>query len=507
MTSVGILTLALLVPTAPPAAGPKLQRGDEMIYTGTITEAVDRPVTRFRRAHEIEVRVFVFERREPWADAAVLTLLRRTDDAPVAGVLPDVTGVKRGQPSPPAARLDFIRIHENGTVHLLAPLGPAPLRFAADTPARILPAPPLDAFASFEFGMFPPRAKVDEKNWSVASSDAARPAESWSLQGHDFINNERCVQLRMVQQSSDWEKPRGGLTSWQRAEDVWTSQNGLAKRIHRVINHRDGIAPEPAVRIELKLELQEQGRPIGRTYDRYRTEIELAYLATAEMSPLLKDAARLGAEPFAKRLAKLDAHLEANETGTPYREAVFAVRRQLEAARKGEVISLPAASAELLVPAAKLPAIGLAAPDFPTGKLRLSELQGKPVVLVFFMPGQETAERSLTIADALHTKFGTRVTVLPLVVFSKHEAGIQDRDRLKLAVPVYDGAAAESAYGIESFPRFYAIDGRGKLRWSFAGVGPETGFLVREQVESLLSPLVVTGPPGGPANPKPMPRP
>jgi hypothetical protein len=97
--------------------------------------------------------------------------------------------------------------------------------------------------------------------------------------------------------------------------------------------------------------------------------------------------------------------------------------------------------------------------------------------------------------------------VVPLAVFASAEAGIQDRDRLKLSVPVYDGTSAEAAYGIESFPRFYAIDSAGTLRWSFSGVGGETGYLVREQVESLLAPPVATDSPTGPANRPPSPKP
>ena len=507
MHSVGLLSLVLLVPAAPPAVGTKLQRGDELTYTGTIAESVERPGIRSRRAHDLEVRVFVLERRETWADAAVLTLLRRTGDASVAGVLPEVTGAKRGTPSPPAARLDFLRIHDDGIVHLLAPLGPAPLRFAADTLARALPTLPLDSFAPFEFGLFPPRQKGNDVSWSIASNEAARPAETWTAKGHDFINSERCTQLVMVQQSADWERPLGGQTSWQRIEEVWTAQSGIARRVHRTIRQRDGIAPAAAVIIEVKYELKEQGRPIGRTYDRYRQEIETAYLTASEMTPLLKDASRLGPEPFQQRLLRLEAHLAANDPGTPYREAVLAVRRQLEAAKRGEAVSVLSSSLETPVLALTNATIGQPAPEFQAGDFRLSKTQGKPVVLVFFMPGQETTDLSLTVADALQKKFGSRVVVVPLAVFASLDAGIQDRDRLKLAVPVYDGSAAVATYGVDSFPRFYAIDGNGKLRWSFAGVGSETGFLLREQMESLLSPPVATGSPGGPGNPRPPLRP
>src|SRR5438094_1351301 len=150
VTSAGLLSLALFAPSAPPGAALALQRGDELTYAGTVTERVDRPGNRYFRIHDLEVRVFVLEQKETWIDAAVLTLLRRAEDAPIAGAAPLVTGVKRDRSAaPPAVRLDLVRVHEDGTVHLLVPPGPAPVHLAADTPARALPVPPLDAFAPF----------------------------------------------------------------------------------------------------------------------------------------------------------------------------------------------------------------------------------------------------------------------------------------------------------------------------------------------------------------------
>jgi hypothetical protein len=471
---------------APPDSRIKLQRGDEFSYTGTATEVVDRPGTRLRRSHELTVRVFVLERQDAWADAAVLTLVRRVDDAPVAGVLSDVTGLKREEKTPPAARLDLVRIHDDGTVHAIAPLGPAPLRFSADTPAQRLPTPPLDTFAPSEFGMFAPRSKADD--------------DSWTLVGHDFILSERCQHQRQVQHARDWEFPRGGQTSWHRADDVWLSANGMARRVKRTIRQRDGIATEPAVRIDVALDLKDQGRAFGRLYDRQRADIEVAYLAMAELGPLMKDAARVGSEPFKQRLTRIDDHLAATDPGTPFREAVLAVKRQLEAAKRGEAVAVPMIS-ELVLP--RTAALGRAAPEIQVGDFKLSAVQGRPVVLVFFMPGQDTTEDSLRIADALQKKFGAKITVASMSVFAPAAAGIRDRDRLKLAVPVYDGSSAEAAYGIETFPRFFVLDSAGTLRWTFAGVGNETGRLARGQVESLLVPPVATGSPSGPAGTAP----
>jgi hypothetical protein len=479
VTPAVVLSLALFAPTAPPD-GPKLQRGDEFAYAGTVNEAVDRPGTRFRRSHEISVRVFVLERSPTWADAAVLTLTRRTDDAPVAGAIPELTGTKREEKSPAAARLDLVRIHGDGTVHQITPLGPAPLRFSADTPARALPTPPLDSFSPCEFGMLAPRTKAAD--------------DSWSTVGYDFAHSERCLHLRRIEHAPDWEHPRGGQVSWHRADDVWLAGSGMARMVKRTIRQRDGIAENPAVRIDLALELKEQGRPIGRMYDRYRADIEAAYFAASELGPLVKDAARLGPEPFKQRITRLDAHLESNTPNTPFREAVLAVRRQLDAARRGEAVSVPTSSATPVPP--KVATVGHPAPEIAVGEFKLSAAQGTPVVLVFFMPGRETAEPSLKIAEALRKKFGSKARVAAFAVFAPPPDGA-----------VHDGTSAVEAYGIESFPRFFVVDSAGVLKWTFAGVGNETGFLVREQVENLLAPPFATGSPAGPATVPPAGKP
>jgi hypothetical protein len=63
-----------------------------------------------------------------------------------------------------------------------------------------------------------------------------------------------------------------------------------------------------------------------------------------------------------------------------------------------------------------------------------------------------------------------------------------DRDRRRLRIPIFDGTQAETAFGVESVPRFVLVDSRGVVKWTFCGVGAETGYSLREQLERLLSP-------------------
>jgi len=483
------LTLAL---GAPPTTG--LQRGDEFTFTGTIAEAVNRAPDFFRRNHNIELRVLVLDRQDNWADAIVLTRLQRTEDA-VGGALGVVTGTA-AKDFPPSVRLDLVRIHTDGTVHLLTPVGPPPLKLAANTPARGLPLVPLDAFAASEFGIFPPAIPRDNDGdpWTV--TPANRPAQTWQAKGFEFLNAERCRMLIGNQMSANWEKPIGGQTAWHRADAVWVStQDGTARKVHRVIRQRDGNAEAPSAWVEVKYQLKDQARLNGQTFDRMRRDVDLAYSALTDAMTLVPDAVKLGSKTFENRLAKLDAQLEETDLASPYREAMEAAYRMLEDARNGKTATIqPAAVGPIIAHnRSTAPDVGQLAPDFVTGKFRLAEQQGKPVVLVFLRPGGETTDLSLAIADAIEKRYGGKLVVVPLAVFGDVATGVKARDRLKLTIPLYDGTKAVPLYGVETAPRFFLIDGAGKIRWTFTGVGAETGHLLKEQADCLVIPISPNG--------------
>jgi hypothetical protein len=498
------LALALFCPLAPPQVGtePGLQKGDQLTFTGTVEEAVERPASRFRRSQTIEIHVLVLEKAETWTDVAVLTLLRRKDDL-VTGAVGAITGGASERAAPPAARLDLVRVRADGTIHRLRPGGAPPLTFDDRTPALTLPSMPLDTYAPFEFGMFPPRPPraAPDKPWVVAPSDPSRPAETWQAQGSDVVTGERCTLLVVNQKHPNWEKPVGGHSAWSRADAVWVSAlDGTARKVHRVIEHRDGFDAELAAWVIVKYELKDQTPVIGRAFDRYRRDVETAFATAAEVAPYLPDAVKHGPKFFETRLQKLESYLNTeSDASSPYREAVLAVRRQLDAARRGESITKPVPDVPLgpvLGKSPTWPEPGQLAPDFTAGTFRLADARGKPVALVFFKPGSETTPLALAIADALHTRYGTRAAVVPLAVWGDVTSGILDRDRRKLTVPIHDGTQAAEAFGIGSVPRFAVIDPGGRVRWTFSGVGAETGYSVREQLDRLLDPAAPNTPVG-----------
>jgi hypothetical protein len=497
------LFIIAVAATAPPVLSPSgpigLEKGDLLTFAGTVVEEVRRPGKEYRRDHDLELRVFVVARTERWADAVVLTRLRRSVDA-VAGAARAVTGRAPRKDAPPVIRLDIVRIHGDGTTHLLTPpLAAATLRLDEQTPARALPIVPIDSIAGWEFGIFPPRPPRDHggEPWTVAVGPT-RPNQTWQVKESKFFNAERCDGLIMNQQSPDWAKPAGG-TAWHHAESVWVStRDGVARRVHRVILQRDGrVEAPPAAWVEVTYELKEQTRLTGRSFDRARRDVEVAYCALVESTQ------RLGAKQFDVRLDRLDAHLR--ESDGPFREALEAARRGLEAARDGDPIRPLVTPAMRVIPARRdWPEPGQPAPDIHPPEFHLAGARGKTVVLVFLKPGGETTAPALAVADALAERYSERVVVVPLIVFGELEAAIRERNHLKLSVPLFKGASAANLYGVETVPRFAIIDSSGQVRWTFTGVGAETGFLVREELDRLVPPASPAAPRGITPSPGPL---
>lgn len=336
MLPVGILTLMLAAPTEP-VPQLRAQRGDEWTFRGSVAEQVQRLDVRFRRKHDLEVRVFTLDAKAEHTDFAVLTMLRRADDL-VSEAVPIVSGTA-DRDVPPAVRLDLVRLYGNGSVALLLPSATLPLVRNEQTPVTMLPGVPLESFSPFEFGVLPPRG--------------------WTAGTAEFVTGERCVPVHQTRQSPNWADPVGGKTAVQIAESTWLStRDGSVRRHHRRIEHRDGFRTVPAVTIETKLEAESQTRVIGRDFDRYAREIEFAYAHGTELAGLLPNAVKLGSRPFEAKMLVVDEYLDRQRPGTPYREAVLSVRRRLDSARSGE-------AAPALSPTHRFDAGGTASPVRP----------------------------------------------------------------------------------------------------------------------------------------------
>ena len=490
------LLLTGLAPAADPLAltGPQLARGDELVYTGEIVETGDRIDNRFRKKYEIAVRVFVLDVRRGHADCGVLTSVRPLDDALVVDAQVIASGAGGGRkPSAAAVRIDLIRVDDRGGVKVLAPkIGPPPLPLDKDTPAADPPPPPTDTVPLVELGAFVPlpiTAVRTGDTWDV--SETARPPLVWTAKDGVIWNGRRCVEATAVQQTDGYDQPDKVRVGWKRTDSVLVSPaDGFASTVTRTLVRRDG--GDRVGSVTVRYELQPSNKHAGGKYADTRAEVEAGWAFAARHGEWVK--AKFRPDEMRARVTEIDRYLDERPANTPYRVAVEAVKRRYEAGADGAAPPVAAISKKVIVtlvdqgPKVGQPAADFVAPDVdkPTGRVRLSGGRGKPAVLAFFKPGSDTSRDTLTVCEALHRKYAGELTVIPLAVFGTAADAAKQRAALKLTVPVYDGAEVRSTYAVESFPQFFVVDGKGTLTWAFdAGIGPEVGWLVKQEVEKV----------------------
>jgi peroxiredoxin len=493
----GLLLLAgLLVPAAPPAApavGPaRLLRGLELVYRGEVVEGSDRYDNRFRKTSELEVRVFVLDAGPDSADCAVMTSVRPKRDTMITAAAAAVTGADPARAeTPPAVRLEFIRVDARGRCkRLRPPAGPPPVPLGPDTPTESPLPTPIDGPPLLELGMFVPFPPATVVNGTWDMIDPGRPPVVWTADKETVWNGGRCTELTATQRTDGWDRPMVAPTGWERRETVLAAPSeGYAAAVRRRTERREGV--NVIGWVEVRYELQPPTRLTGVRYTDLRHEAEAAFCFAQELDKLSNRPGPHNPGPFAVKLTRIERYLSDNPNPTGFRAAVETVRRRYAAAIHGEVT--PAAvSIVSATKAAEMPDVGKPAPDFvapvigAAGTFRLSAARGKPAVVVFFKPGSGTSRATLIVTEALTQKLADRACVVAISVGAEPDTADAMRKDMRLTVPVLDGAGVRDRYGVDTYPRFFIVDPAGNLAWRFDGFGLEAGYLAKQEVERLI---------------------
>ncbi|MCU0702795.1 MAG: peroxiredoxin family protein [Fimbriiglobus sp.] len=491
MPTVGLALLAL---AATPAAdkvglsGPRFARGEELVYAGEVVESADLVEGRFTKKYGLEVRVFVLEAGKDGSDCAVMTRLTPKADTAVTNAVKATAGAKvniRDEAS--AVRLELVRIDPRGGVKVLTPEPKLPLLLDDKTPATAPPPLPTDAPTTLELGVFlplPPEATAIGDTWDTP--DAQRPPVVWVAKQAVVWNGRRVAEVTGIQRTDGFDSPKTVRTGWQRSEAVYVSPaDGLVSYLARTVVRREGV--EPIGSVTTTLELQPTARHVGEKYKETRAEVEAGWVFGAELEQLRAERAK--ADQLQTLRRQVIRFTDQRPTATGFRPALDAVLRRSETN-----IAPPVTVRKMTVEIVETVAVGKPAPDFscadvdrPTTRARLSAMRGKPTVVVFFKPGSETSEDTLTVCEALFRRYGEKATVLPLALGGDLRAASRQRESLKFGVPVFDGTEVREKYTVTSVPQFFLVDADGVLRWTFeAGIGPEVGSLVRKELEKVL---------------------
>jgi peroxiredoxin len=456
---------------------PRLARGQELVYRGSFTEQAgtglgsgntQTPSTRvqFQRGYRFETRFFVLDTPPRGVRLAALTTLQdRTARPTKSGV--------HVEPISNSVRLERIDLDLSGKV-------------TAD-PAVSLTAP-LDGPPTLEVGAFlqvPHGRAALQKGWETLEPN--RPSIAWRIAGTEVLNGQPYVKVVGIQQSEDWDRPRADRGSWRRQETIWIApRSGLSAKVERIVEQREPAHRETTQKSVLRYEMEScMALPAQLAADR-RQEVlhSLAYRESA--MPMLTAPANYGKDLEALH-RKIVSHLE-NQPTTPYREALLLLKRQVEAARRGEV--LPVVHSEPTRPA--VAAVGEPAPDFvasaitSAGSGRLARWKGKPILLVFYHPSSSTANDLLRFAQEIHANYGKFVSVVGLSVLDDPTPSLKQHTALKLGFPLLHGDGMRFSYGVDSTPKMILIDSAGVVRGTYTGWGRETSNEVTTELRRWL---------------------
>ena len=468
-------------PSAPAdsAPTPKLEKGLEITWRGTFSEASLRPNVRAFRVYDIETRVFVLDILRQGADVAIFTKIKLKPE------------LKSMPEAPSIVRLHLARVDGNGNLSLL----PANALTIAPDARKSLPLPlmPIEGLPIFEPGVFvgfqTEKIRLGQA-WDLA--EEKRPPLSFRVESLDNIRGSRCYKITAAQQTEDWDKPRPDRSDWRRADTLWISaKHGYAARIERVIEKRDPQTGDLGFRSKLACDQIGTMRYPERFGDDRRDEIIGAANFMAQLEQLLPQAGRSGPRPFEQLLQQIEQHASSHVAGeaAPYREAIQFVKRKAEAAKRGHIppTPLPPETGEKAALTIGKVATDIATTDLTNGEsIRLSKLRGKPVVLLYYQSGSvRTAEPLLRFAQSLDTRHAGKAVVLPLVV-GDPESAVQQRNDWRLAVHVLAGRDVYKQHGIESTPCFVVIDAEGIVRCVALGWSEENAAAVRTELEKRL---------------------
>jgi peroxiredoxin len=455
----------VLVPAQTPTPAdarlqPHLARSQEFVYRGTYVEESLGDRTQYSRSYRVETRVFVLDAAAKETELAFFTVLKNKD-------------AKSAEPAA-SMRLERVRVDPTGKV-------------SAD--AAVSLSVPLAGVPTAECGIFvevPVGRRQGDETWEVAED--GRPARTWQIAGSEKVGGTTCIKVVGVQQGDDWDRPAGDHPPFRRTDTLWLAPGlGIATKVERVIEHKEAGHKEPTRRAVLRYEMESNLQYPGQLSEDRRSEIQQAISLRNEATPLLATPAKYGTQ-FTTLLNKINYHLD-HQTPTPYRDAVLALKRRVEAGKRGEVTPQVA---EDNTGAATIATVGHLAPDFLVSGFgnakatRLRSLQGKPVLLVFYSPLSSISPDVLGYAEKMNAAYGQKLTIVGMSVSDDEDKVKKQLADLNLNFPVVHGGGLRLTYGVETTPKLVLIDATGVVRGDWLGWGQATPDEVMAELKQWM---------------------
>lgn len=451
---------------------PRLARGQELVYRGTVTEQSLSRGVQFSKTYRLETRGLVLDLKADAADMAFLTRLSQQQQQ-IASDKPEATETA-------SLRLEVAEVDGVGRV---------------GTPHGVPAGIALDGPSTWETGWLLEMPKLPVtigQTWTV--KEANRPALKVKVVGLEPIGNVTCVKLVAEQEAEEWAKPRGDTVAWRRKDTLWILPKlGIAQRVIRELERREPAHKEPDYRLTTHYDLDSTLRYDNLFLDDRKREI----LTTRQFDEALKGLlpkAQQNAAAFKQIVARIDQFTEKYPL-TPYREALLRTRKLALDASENR---LPPQVAD--TPKVERLTVGKPAPDFLVEDFRTKESvslrkwKGKALLMVFYLPGSESVRLFMRYVQGLAEQHSDQDLVVLGFAMSDDAAKTADTiERMRLTFPTLAGKALKFSYEVEATPRFVVVDSEGVVRGAYTGWGPEIAPALGADLKRCLPTIPVEG--------------
>jgi peroxiredoxin len=463
LSTICLLTCTLAIGQVPDGSlQPQLTRGQELVYSGTFTEEWFGKRVQTQHVFRIDATVLVMDATREGYELAFLTVVTTKD-----GKKPAEPG---SAPPPSSVRLEVVPMDKQGKLLSTTSL-----------------TTPLEGPPTIECGAFVEVPKGRVPGW-WETNETGRPPRTWKVDGHELVNNVKCVRLVGTQQSEDWAAPRADSSAWQRRDTVWLSpQLGVVCRFERLVEQHAPASDSVAHRSTLRCEYESGLTYFGKMFDQRVSEITQARKFRQETDSFLREPEQHKTQ-LEGTLKKIKQYVAAEPATNNYRKAVVQVQKRVEAALSGETIPDPQKEG----PPSPRVAVGRRVPDFVATDLvsgqtqRLQRLLGKPLVVFFYNPATDIGKKTLDLARTLAERYPKEITLLPLAVTNDVELVQKQHKEMKLPFPILDGNSMHEMFGVDALPRLVVVDGEGVVRWTATGWGLHTPAEIEEQLQRWM---------------------
>jgi hypothetical protein len=436
---------------------PRLQVGQELVFDGTIQETRASDGGKAESARRISVRALVLQKSAKGvADVGVVTIHKEKEAINISAPtkLDDAIAV----------RLDKVQVDSKGHARWI--------------PSGAEIAPPVDLDMISELGFFlemPDEPKKVGDKWVFERE--GQPAVRAELLGVETILANRCVAIRVDQESANWTNDDINLPAWKITSRIlFDPKTQSICRLEREVATREPAAPLDQHIRKLMLEQATNVRFHGTVLQNQIEDFETAYQAQHDLDAALA----LDDTTRARKLHSMQHDLKfamQRLYSSPYRPIIEKMHERAVDAEKWATVEEKRPVPVLGGP--REVRIGQRAPHFllhevqSGAKVSLKSVRGQSVIMVFVDPSSDLSLDALrtTLTAVAKEKRPAKVFAVGNRIDSEAAADLHQK------VPgdyvVCTGGATDSSYGVRGVPHVVCVDGQGILRVNQKGFGPE----------------------------------